>query len=91
MYPFRALKFKDCPENPERRCLTKMKVRYIECAVGNMEVCFWQGKNAKIVLILFLTSGFAVFIVSSSWYCQIQTCKLIMFFRQNDLKNPEMF
>ena len=35
--------------------------RKIECAVGNREICFWQGKKAEIVLILFLTSGFAVF------------------------------
>ena len=34
----------------------------IECAVGNREICVWQGKKAEIVLILFLTSGFAVFI-----------------------------
>ena len=34
----------------------------IECAAGNREMGFWQGKKAKIVLILFLTSGFAVFI-----------------------------
>ena len=31
----------------------------IECTVGNREICFWQGKKAGIVLILFLTSGFA--------------------------------
>ena len=42
----------------------------IECAVGNREICVWQSKKAEIVLILFLTSGFAV---SGSWYCQIQT------------------
>ena len=34
----------------------------IEFAVGNREMGYWQGKKAKIVLILFLTSGFAVFI-----------------------------
>ena len=34
----------------------------IECAVGNREICFWQSKKAEIVLILFLTSGFAAFI-----------------------------
>ena len=34
----------------------------IECAVGNREICVWQGKKAEIVLILFLTSGFAAFI-----------------------------
>ena len=34
----------------------------IECAVGNREICVWQGKKAEFVLILFLTSGFAVFI-----------------------------
>ena len=52
---------------------------------------FLAGQECQDCSNLFLTSGFAVFIVSSSWYCQIQTCKLIMFFRQNDLKNPEMF
>ena len=34
----------------------------IECAVGNREICFWQDKKTEIVLILFLTSGFAVYI-----------------------------
>ena len=34
----------------------------IEFAVGNREMGYWQGKKAKIVLILFLTSGFAAFI-----------------------------
>ena len=34
----------------------------IECAVGNREICVWQGKKAEIVLILFLTSGFVAFI-----------------------------
>ena len=34
----------------------------IECVVGNSEICFWQSKKAEIVLILFLTSGFAAFI-----------------------------
>ena len=34
----------------------------IECAVGNWEICFWQGKKAEMGLILFLTSGFAIFI-----------------------------
>ena len=34
----------------------------IECAVGNREICVWQGKKVDIVLILFLTSGFAAFI-----------------------------
>ena len=33
----------------------------IECTVGNREICVWQGKKADIVLILFLTSGFAGF------------------------------
>ena len=34
----------------------------IECAVGNREILFWQSKKAAIILILFLTSGFAVFV-----------------------------
>jgi len=34
----------------------------IECAVGNREMGYWQGKKAEIGLISFLTSGFAVFI-----------------------------
>ena len=34
----------------------------IERAVGNREICFWQGKKAEIGLILFLTLEFAVFI-----------------------------
>ena len=34
----------------------------MECAVGNREIGFWQCKKAEIVLISFLTSGFAVFI-----------------------------
>jgi len=34
----------------------------IEYAVGNREICVWQSKKAEIVLILFLTSGFAAFI-----------------------------
>ena len=45
----------------------------------------WQGKKADV--FLFLTSGFVVFIFSDSWYCQIQTTRLIMFFRfENDYK-----
>jgi len=34
----------------------------MECAVGNREMGFWQYKKAEIVLISFLTSGFAAFI-----------------------------
>ena len=34
----------------------------IECEVGNRMICVWQSKKAEIVLILFLTSGFAAFI-----------------------------
>ena len=34
---------------------------------------FMQDKKAKNPVFLFLTSGFAVFFVSDSWYCQIQT------------------
>ena len=34
----------------------------IECAIGNREICVWQGKKAVIDLILFLTTGFAAFI-----------------------------
>ena len=33
----------------------------MECAVGNREMGFWQYKKAEIVLISFLTSGFAAF------------------------------
>ena len=40
----------------------KQGERKIECAVGNREICVWQSKKAEIVLILFLTSGFAAFI-----------------------------
>ena len=44
---------------------------------------FWQGKKAKNVVFLYLTSGFAAFI--GLWllvYCQIQTTRLIMFFKK---------
>ena len=34
----------------------------IECVVGNRQMGFWRCKKADIVLILFLTSWFAVFI-----------------------------
>jgi len=34
----------------------------IECAVGNREMSFWQGKKAENVLISFLMLGFAAFI-----------------------------
>ena len=34
----------------------------IKCALENREICFWQGKKAEIVVFLFMTSGFAVFI-----------------------------
>ena len=34
----------------------------IECAVGYRKKGFWQDKKAEIVLVLFLTLGFAVFI-----------------------------
>ena len=29
----------------------------IECALGNKEFCFWQGKKAKNVMFIFLASG----------------------------------
>ena len=45
----------------------------IECDVGNRDIFFMQDKKAKNPVFLFLTSGFAVFFVSESWYCQIQT------------------
>ena len=35
----------------------------IEFAVGNREMFFWQDKKAEIVLILFLTLSFAVYII----------------------------
>ena len=34
----------------------------IECALGNMEFCFWQGKKAENDVFLLLTSGLAAFI-----------------------------
>ena len=34
----------------------------IECTVGNMEFCFWQGKKAEDVVFLFLTSVLMAFI-----------------------------
>ena len=49
-------------ERIEREKMFKQDEGKIECAVGNREISFWQGKKAEIVLILFLTSGFAVFI-----------------------------
>ena len=51
-----------------------------ECAVGNREICFWQGKQAEIVLILILMSGFAVFICLWLLVLPIQTTRLIIFF-----------
>ena len=56
----------------------------IECGVGNMEICFWQGK--RLFLILFLTSGFAVFICLWLLYCQMQTTRLMMFLVENKSK-----
>ena len=53
------------------------KEEKMECGVGNREICIWQGKKAEIELILFLTW---YLFVSGSWYCQIQTTRLIMFF-----------
>ena len=34
----------------------------IECALGNKEICFWQGKRAEIFVFLFLASGLTAFI-----------------------------
>ena len=49
----------------------------IECALGNKEFCFWQGKKAENVVFLFLTSGLAA--VICLWLLiQIQTTRLIM-------------
>ena len=58
----------------------------IEDVVGHRDMCFWQGKKADIVLILFLMLGVAVFIVFGSWYCQIQTTRLIMFFHEKNVQ-----
>ena len=43
---------------------------------------FCQGKKAAIALILFLGRDSRYLFVSGSWYCQIQTTKLIKFFRR---------
>ena len=48
----------------------------IECALGNKEFWFWQGKEAENVVFLFVTSELKTFIC----LCQIQTTGLIMFF-----------
>ena len=45
----------------------------IECALGNKEFCFWQGKKAENAVFLFLMSGLAAFIFlwlleNSSYY-----------------------
>jgi len=45
-----------------KELLSKKDEEKMECAVGNREMGFWQCKKAEIVLISFLTSGFAVFI-----------------------------
>ena len=55
----------------------------VEYALGNKGFCFWQGKKSENVVFLFLTLEFAAFFFSDSWYCQIQTTRLIMFFGQN--------
>ena len=55
----------------------------IEFALGNRALVLCQGKKAEnVVCFFFLTSIFAVLFVSDSWYCQIKTTRLIMFFGQ---------
>ena len=34
----------------------------MECTVGNNDFCFWNGKIAKNVVVVFLTSGLTAFI-----------------------------
>ena len=58
----------------------------VEKYTYKQKLCFWQGKKADIVLILFLMLGVAVFIVFGSWYCQIQTTRLIMFFHEKNVQ-----
>ena len=50
-------------------------------ALGNKEFCFWQGKEAENVV--FFISDVGTLFVSNSWYCQIQTTRLIMLFLIN--------
>ena len=43
----------------------------IECAIGNSEFCFWQGKKAENAVFLILTSAWRDLFFSNSWYCQM--------------------
>ena len=38
----------------ERICTYNLDEEKIECALGNKELCFWQGKKAKNVVFLYL-------------------------------------
>ena len=53
----------------------------IECLVGNQGDMFLAGQEAEIVLILFLCHDSLYLFVSGSWYCQIQTTRLNVFFK----------
>ena len=45
-----------------------------------MTFCFWQGKKAEKVVFYFWRRDLRHLFVSDSWYCQIQTTRLIIFF-----------
>ena len=49
---------------------------------------FWQGKKAEIVLILFRDSRYLF--VSGSWFCQIQTTRLNVFFTSYFASSPDI-
>ena len=54
----------------------------IEFPLGNKDFCFLAGLESRERCVLFFTSRFAAFICLDSWYCQIQTTRLFMFFDQ---------
>ena len=58
--------------NPSKKMINQDQEK-IECAVGNREMGFGQGKKAEIVLISFLMSGFEIFI--SLWLLVLPNSK----------------
>ena len=60
----------------------------IECALGNGEIWFWQGKKAENVFFYFWSRDSRHLFVFD---CQIQTTRLIMFFAPSSCYTIQMW
>ena len=82
-----------------RKNMFNLDEEKIKFALDNRALVFWQSKKAEIVVILcFWRRDLRYLFVSYSWYCQIQTTRLIIFpsnfcerfhfvFREKSLRN----